>query len=199
MRRAFLIVWLLLPTAAAAYHFGPGQERLKLDDVAHSLSLAQQHVAAEQWREAIAKYDDALSQLPADRFQEGQQIRLERAKARMLAQQLPQAHEELKVLVDELEGEASTTENGTLLSSARESLANAQYYMTWLMRLEGQPREVWEPEIESSRQLYRLLAEEAESAVDHELAVRRMKDLESAVRLARMDLSELQGLPLPSQ
>jgi hypothetical protein len=71
--------------------------------------------------------------------------------------------------------------------------------MTWLMRLEGEPRETWEPEIESARQTYRLLAEQAETSSDPVQAKKSCEDLAASIRLARMELSELQGLPLPSQ
>jgi len=71
--------------------------------------------------------------------------------------------------------------------------------MTWLMRLEGKPTEDWEPEIESSRQHYRLLAEKAEDSGDAKSAETRKQDLEAAIRLARMELSELQALKIPSQ
>ncbi len=63
------------------------------------------------------------------------------------------------------------------------------------MRLEGAPREEWEPRIESARQTFKQLAGDASGAARQEA----QEDLESAIRLARMDLSELQGLPLPSQ
>ena len=115
----------------------------------------------------------------------------------MLAKQLPVAHQDLAGLVDELKDDARA--DPKLLAEARSALANAQYYMTWLMRLEGLPREAWEPEIEAARQTYRLLAEQAASAGDEKAASRNRDDLESAIRLARLDLGELQGLPLPSQ
>ena len=71
--------------------------------------------------------------------------------------------------------------------------------MTWLMRLEGMPEEEWMPEIEAARQHYTQLTLDAEKIGDTELAVRSAEDLESTIRLARMDLGELQALPLPSQ
>jgi hypothetical protein len=77
---------------------------------------------------------------------------------------------------------------------ARGALASAQYYAGWLMRLEGAPSEEWLQPVENARQNFRLLAEEtkdARTARDYE------KNLEAAIRLARMDLSELQGMPLP--
>jgi hypothetical protein len=78
-------------------------------------------------------------------------------------------------------------------------MANSQYYITWLMRLEGHTQEVWEPEIETARQTYKLLAEQAQAKGDTTAVKKHTEDLEAAIRLARMDLGELQGLPLPSQ
>lgn len=67
------------------------------------------------------------------------------------------------------------------------------------MRLEGLSREEWEPHIESARQHYKLLAESASDEGTPQLVLQHQKDLESTIRLARMDLGDLQGLPLPSQ
>ena len=57
---------------------------------------------------------------------------------------------------------------------------------------------MWEPEIEAARQNYKLVAARAEQAGNAELAATETENLEAALRLARMDLTELQGLPLPS-
>ena len=197
MRMLLLIGWLMLPAGLAAYHYGPGQEQLRLDDVAALLSEADRHAAAEEWADAAELYDKALRLLPADRVQDSRRIRLEKAKAQMLARQLPEAHADLKALVDELT--RADKGDAKLLAESQSALANSQYYMTWLMRLEGQPRDMWEPEIEAARQTYRMLAEQAESRGDAKASRKCEEDLESAVRLARMDLGELQGLPLPSQ
>jgi hypothetical protein len=197
MRVLVLIGWLMVPVVVAAYHYGPGQEQLRLDDAAAMLRQADRHAASEEWADAAQRYDDALRLLPADRVREARRIRLERAKAQMLAKKLPEAHADLKALVEELKQDEKT--EPTLLAEARSTLANSQYYMTWLMRLEGQSRDVWEPEIEAARQTYRLLAEQSEATADATAARKHAEDLESAVRLARLDLSELQGLPLPSQ
>jgi hypothetical protein len=71
--------------------------------------------------------------------------------------------------------------------------------MTWLMRLEGSPRTEWEPEIQAARQNYKLLAEDALALGDTSATERGREDLESAIKLERMELKDLQGLPLPSQ
>jgi hypothetical protein len=197
MRTFLLVAWLMVPVIVGAWHYGPGQEHMLLDDVASVLKQADQYVAQQEWAEAVDRYDEALRMLPAENTRESRRIRLERAKAQMFARKLPEANADLKILVDELKEDEGA--HPRLLAEARDALANSQYYMTWLLRLEGQPRDLWEPEIEASRQTYRLLAEHADAKGDAESAKKHREDLESAIRLARMDLSELQGLPLPSQ
>jgi hypothetical protein len=197
MRIVVLVGWLMIPVGVAAYHYGPGQEQLLLDEAGRNLAEADRHVAAKEYAEAVEKFDEALRVLPAGRTREARGIRVERAKAQMLARKLPEAHEDLKAVVEEMTADKSA--DPKLLSEAQSALASSRYYMTWLMRLEGMPRDAWEPEIEAARQTYRMLAEEAESQGDNTLAGQCRHDVESAIRLARMDLSELQGLPLPSQ
>jgi hypothetical protein len=197
MRALILVAWLMIPVGLGIWHYGPGQEHLQLDEVGGILAQADHLAAAGEWTDAAAQYDEALRRLPADRVAESQRIRLERAKAWMNAKQLPSAHADLQTLVEELKSDAKA--DPRFVNDARAALANSQYYMTWLMRLEGQPREMWEPEIESARQTYRLLAEDSMAKGDADGIKKNREDLESSIRLARMDLSELQGLPLPSQ
>ena len=112
----------------------------------------------------------------------------------MLNKQLPTARQDLAKLVTDLDDDEAAPQK--LRDAARSALANARYYMTYLMKLEGLPDTAWEPEIEAARQEYKLLAT---SAANSELAKRSADDLESAIRLARMDPAELYGLPIPSQ
>jgi len=197
-RILLLTGWLLLGVAGAVAHLvGPGVERQKMDLVAKHVRAAENAAAAGEYAAAVEAYNEALKALPECRNAEGRQIRVERAKAQMLAHQLPDAHADLKLLVDDLA--ADPTADPKLLAEARSVMANSQYYVTWLMRLEGLGRDTWEPEVEAARQTYKLLAEEAERRGDATAAQRHREDLESAVRLARMELADLQGLPLPSQ
>jgi hypothetical protein len=196
MRMLLLLGWLLLPIGFGIWHYGPGQDYQTLDDVSDLLARADERAKSEEWAKAVELYDEALKRLPPSKVAEARRIRLEKAKAQMMAAGLPEALADLRTLTDELQGESADRK---LLAEARSALAQAHYYMTWLMRLEGLPRDVWEPEIEASRQTYRLLAEEAAAKGDDKAAGKHREDVESAVRLARMELSELQGLPLPSQ
>ena len=197
MRSLVLLGWLMVPVAFGAYHYGPGQEKLRLDDVGRALQAADRLAADEDWSAAIARYDAALAQLPEGRLDEARRIKLQRAKVRMQDRQLPEAYADLSELVDQLEDDKAA--DPRLRDDAREAFANSQYYMTWLMRLEGLPNAEWEPEIDGARQSYRLLAEQAEARGDRAKAEDLREDLESAIRLARLDLDELQGLDLPSQ
>lgn len=200
MRTILLFSWLVLPIAGAAYHYGPGQERLVLDDVASLVAGAETAVADEDWATAVERYDEALKQLPGDRVATARRLRLERAKAQMLDAKLPTARRELEDLVRELERTAGDdTADATLLHESRQALANSQFYLTWLMRLEGKQRAEWEPQIEAARQNYRLLAEAAEADGETAAARHHREDLETAIRLARLEIQDLQGLPLPSQ
>jgi len=211
MRRFLLCLWLLIPVAAGAYHFGPGQDRMALDEASRLMASADAHAteaarlaategdlaATSSWARAESDYSEALALLPRDRLHERRSLSLERSKCRMFLSELPEATGDLQGLVDEMLADDDADQG--LLSDARHTLGNANYYMTWLMRLEGRARNEWEPRIEASRQTFRLLAEQAQADGDETLRGAALEDLESAVRLARMDLTELQGLPLPSQ
>ncbi len=197
MRTLAIVGWLMIPVIAGAYHYGPGQDQLALDDVARTLAYADERVVEGDYAEASKYYTDALNLLPDDHESDARRIRLERAKANLNASNLPDAHLDLETLVEEMKADPNA--DAGLLNEAREALANTQYYVTWLMRLEGFGREEWEPEIEAARQTYTLLAEHAEADGDQETAERHLEDLESAIRLARMDLGELEGLDLPKQ
>ena len=201
MRRLMIAGWLLLPVGAWAYHEGPDQDGVLLDQVDAELAAARAATEAEDWALAVEHYDAALKGLPGldtpALERSARRIRLSAAKAKLAASDLIAARSELSGLVEELTPLESS--EGAMLDEAREGLANAQYYYTWLMRLEGYPREEWEPEVEVARQSYRLLAERASTRGDEAAARTHMEDLESSIKLARLDLEELQGLPLPSQ
>jgi len=212
MKRLFIATWLTLPVAAYAYHMGPGQDHLRLDEAATLIASADAHAAeavrltaAEgeiaargEWFDAEAEYAEALSLMPGERVENVRRIKLERAKAQMNISKLPDANAALAGLVAELLDDPNG--DPALLADTQRTFATSQYYLTWLLRLEGAAREDWEPHIDSARQTFKLLASQAEATeTEGSELLKAREDLESAIRLARMDLSELQGLPLPSQ
>jgi len=197
MRSAILLVWLFLPLGGWIYHAGPGQDLMKLDEVDGFLDRADTAVAKQDWVAAIKNYNKALAALPAEEVHASRHIRLALNQARMMHKDLPKSRAALTKLVDEMVADKAA--DPELLTEARKAQACSQYYMTWLMRLEGYARAEWEPEIDAARQNYRLLAEQAEDTGKQAKAKHCLEDLESAVKLARIDLEELQGIPLPSQ
>ena len=197
MRSLLIVAWLFLGLGGAIFHFGPGQHQVEIDRVATVLNDARANVDAEQYAEAVNGFEEVLGSLPAEKVTESRAIKLEKAKAQMLAAQLPEARQSLESLLNEVT--ADETVDLRFESEVRAALASSQYYMTWLMRLEGLPEEQWKPEIEAARQHYTQLTKIADQVNDADLETRSHEDLESAIRLARMDISELQGLPLPNQ
>lgn len=120
-------------------------------------SLARQAaVASDSGDHAVAAvhYAEALASLPEDHLGDRFQLRLALAQSQMLAKQLPESHVALQSLMDEIEQASPDELDPNLIKETRNTLANAEYYMTWLLRLEGKPTEEWEPEIESARQHY---------------------------------------------
>ena len=184
MRKILLVGWLVLPIGAWAYHEGPGQDRVALEATDAVMVAAHQAASDGDWKLAIREYEAALESLPKDpdAYDEriAQRLQIELNKARMQSQGLIEARDELATLVEQMQAEPSS--DAALLRDARQALARAQFYKTWLMRLEGLDRKVWEPEIEAARQNWRLLAEQAGTAAEKTL---HQEDLEAAVRLAR--------------
>jgi hypothetical protein len=197
MRLLLLLGWLLLPVGFLVWHRGPGQVRVRSEKAGKVLAQADRHAAAGEWADAIKGYDEALRLLPAEKVEAARSVRLARARAQMQNKQLLAAHDGLKALCAEMQADPKA--DRALLAQARSALAQSHYYVTWLMRLRGSPSEEWGPEIESARQAYRLLAEQAGERGDEKARRRHEEDLEAAVRLARMSLEELAGQPVPAQ
>lgn len=192
MRKTLLIiVWLLVPVVLLAYHFGPGQSRLAQDRAASRIHEARAFEAGDHWPEAVEAWADALAATPESNAEARLRVRLAHANARMYIGELPEAMEEIDTLLTEAR---DLKADPALEREIRSLLGSAQYYAAWLMRLESAPVEEWLLQAEGARQHFRLLAEQTAGT---SAAETYEKNLESTIRLERMDLSELQGLPLP--
>ena len=70
MKRALIALWLILPVAAYAYHMGPGQDLMRLDQAAALIESADLHVAEAQRiaaDESIAELTDGLNEAATER------------------------------------------------------------------------------------------------------------------------------------
>ncbi len=195
MKKNLLIfLWALAPVALLAYHFGPGQAGLAREEAKANIQAALDFEAKKQWQQAIDSYNDALAALPDTETAKRQQLQLARANARIYVGELPEAMLSMEHLLDE----TARGDDSELESKIRSSLASAQYYTGWLMRLELAEKEEWKEPLEKARQNFRLLAEQT-AKTDAKASEDHQKNLEAVVRLARMDLSEVQALPLPKK
>ena len=193
-KNLFILLWALAPVALLAYHYGPGQNELAREDAKASIQAALDFEAGQQWQQAIAAYNEALATLPDTETAKRQQLQLARANARIYIGELPEA----MLAMEHLLNETAKGSNSNLESKVRSSLASAQYYTGWLMRLELAEKKEWKEPLEKARQNFRLLAEQT-AKTDAKASGDHQKILEAVVRLARMDLSEVQALPLPKK
>jgi hypothetical protein len=82
---------------------------------------------------------------------------------------------------------------------ARELTGRMHYYAAWVMRLEGARRELWLEEAELARQNFRMLAESGMTEGDQSFTRTQQNNLEAAVKLQRMSMTELMARPLPEE
>lgn len=194
MRSLLIAAWLVgVPCGLAAWHWGPGQEGLALDRADDLLREAERLARAGAHAEAAAKWEEALRATPPGEVAATRRARLEQARAELLSGGLFTARTALEALLDEVQADPAA-EPG-FVREVRAALAGSQFYVTWLLKLEGTAREEWEPEIEAARQNYALLVEQAAAEPER---TARQGDLEAAVRLALRDPEELRGLPIPT-
>lgn len=197
MIRALILLVILSPIAAVAWHFGPGQSQLAFDRAQILVNRAEAARENEQWEQAVALLDEALNALPEEETPttkaRQQQILFAQAKAKVQSGQILEGEEQLALLLEELEGGSDQE----MLAAVRHELGTTGYYIAWLMRLEGATAEEWKPEADRARQHFRLLAEQAGPSDDEPTAFH--KNLEAVIRLEQMDLSELKAKPLPKK
>ncbi|MEZ5302505.1 MAG: hypothetical protein R3F11_18005 [Verrucomicrobiales bacterium] len=195
-RKLFIALWIIAPAGLLAFHYGPGQKAMQQDELAAAIKRAQEAKASEDWVSAVQAYQTALGLAPAENTELRARLQLAAADARIYTGQLPEAMADMQGLMDELEQSGAAQE---LIDETRGELSAARYYAGWLIRLEGGEKDDWMPQVDAARQGFRLLAESAEAKGDAKSAEEHQKNLESAIRLARMDLSELKALPLPKK
>lgn len=193
MKRYLALLWLLLPLPVVVLHFTRGQEWLELDQARVLVKQGEAAEKVEDWEAASQAYIEA-SKLVATK-DPNMKLRLDLAQVR--------THFRKGEALDAIDQSESLLNDPTFgqmpvefRQEARELSGRIHYFAAWVMRLEGAQRELWMEEAELSRQNYRLLAEEFSSS---ENPTTHQKDLESAVQLQRLSLTELMGRPLPKE
>ncbi len=224
MKKYLILLWLIAPVAFLYFHFQWGPKFLFEQEIAKRLSHAQSLEQEQNWKGAIKQYNDILTLIRQSILDDQKQqlqtnsnnnqaptkqdnsltnkellethIELMRAKAMTNTQQLTNATNLLEQLIANLDQHQHT---GTLTDEVRCNLAICQYYITWHMRTEGMLRSDWLPEIESSRQIFKFLANKYAAANLQQQAQDMQKNLEAAIRLKHMALPSLKAMQLPDK
>jgi hypothetical protein len=190
MKRKFLLLWLLLPVPVIALHYGPGQRWLTRDDAGRLIVKARAAESRGSFSEAAACYLEAASKLGHDDGPAMTRCQIAAARARVADGDATDALEKMDAILDAKDFELQPAD---VQREARDLYASTSYYSAWVMRLEGAPHDEWSAIAEDARQQLRMIAE-SKSSSDGDAPD---KNLEAAVRLERMSLSELMAKPLP--
>jgi hypothetical protein len=222
MKRWLLLLWLLLPLPVVVWHFGPGQRWLARDRV-HT--LVRQARAAEQradWAAAEGSYRDAAAALGQGDARLKMELDLALVRTRFRQGGAVEAIDGAQSILTDPRFPSMPPD---LQQEARELAGRIHYYAAWVMRLEGAQRDLWMEAAELARQNFRMLAEDAAPSAKADarpepapaprpapaapaaaastdppaIATSRRTNLETAVRLQRMSLTELMARPLPEE
>jgi hypothetical protein len=196
MKRWLLLLWLLLPLPLIVWHYGPGQAWLARDRACSLLGRAQAAESQKKWGEAEGLYREAAGHVGNSdaRLKTQLDVALVRARYRQGG-----AVEALDGIDHILADPAFPQQPAALQQEARELAGRIHYHAAWVMRLEGARRDLWMEEAEMARQNFRLLTEASQAAAQTNYSLLQHTNLESAVRLERMSLTELMARPLPEE
>jgi hypothetical protein len=196
MKRWLLLLWLLVPLPVVVWHYGPGQKWLARDRAQAMINRGQQAEAQKDWATAEGYFREAAALVgnSDDRLKMQLDVALVRTRYRQGA------------AVDAIDGidrilaDASFhRQPAAQQREARELAGRIHYHAAWVMRLEGAQRDLWLEEAELARQNFRLLTEASMAAGHEAYSAVQQTNLETAVRLQRMSLTELMARPLPEE
>ena len=193
MKRFLSLLWLLLPLPLVVLHFSHGQQWMARDDARALVLRAEAAEKAGDWAGADQAYREAAVLVGSE--DPALKLRLDLAQTRTRFRS-GAAVEAIDLSEQLLNDPALATMPPEFRDEARELSGRIHYFAAWVMRLEGAGRELWMEQAELARQNYRLLVEHPAKSVAGDS---RQQDLESAVQLQRLSLTELMGRPLPQE
>jgi hypothetical protein len=196
MKRWFLLLWLLAPLPVIVWHYGPGKKWLARDRASALVRRGEKAEARQQWAEAENCYREAAGHMGHSDPRVKTRLDVAMVRARYRQGGAVEAMDGIdRVLTDS----TFQAQPADLQREARELAGRIHYYAAWIMRLEGAQRDLWMEEAELARQNFRLLTENSLAAAKTNYAHLQQTNLENAVRLERMSLTELMGKPLPEE
>ena len=195
MKKFLLLLWLLLPLPVLVMHFGRGQQWLAQDHAHDRIIRAQAAEKSGDWQLADTLYREAAKDLAGNPVM---RLRLDLAQTRARFH-LGDAMAAIDMSTKLFDDPVMTTMPVDFQREARDLTGRIHYFAAWVMRLEGASRELWMEEAELARQNFRLLAEQNPGTIPPDASRHQQEDLESAVQLQRLSLTELMARPLPKE
>jgi hypothetical protein len=196
MKRWLLLVWILIPLPVIVWHFGGGQEWLARDRAHGLLREAQQAERRQAWPEAEMFYKEAANHVKSSEPHVRTQVEIALARTRYRQGGAVDSIDLIdRVISDRNFGKQPAAQQ----REARELAGRIHYYAAWVLRLEGAQRDLWMEEAELARQNFRMLSEQTLAVGQTNYSLLQQTNLESAVRLQRMSLTELMARPLPEE
>lgn len=195
MRKHLVLAWLLLPLPVVVLHYGRGQQWLardRADDLVREARAAEQ---AGDWKLADERYREADKAIGSQDREMKLRLDLARVRTSLHLGEAMAAIDGVDRLLDDSTMKLMPVE---FRDEARAMAGRIHYYAGWVMRLEGAKRELWMEEAELSRQNFRLLSEQSADR-PAEVSAKQREDLEAAVQLQRLSLTELMARPLPKE
>jgi len=196
MRKYLVLLWLLLPLPIVVLHYGRGQQWLARDIAHDFIKKAEAAEKSGDYRLADELYGSADKTIGTQDRDLKLRLDLARVRTRFGMGEAVAAIDGVDKLLDDA---AMVDMPAEFQQEARQLSGRIHYYAGWVMRLEGAKRELWMEEAELSRQNFRLLSEQASPQTPPDESRKQHEDLESAVQLQRLSLTELMARPLPKE
>jgi hypothetical protein len=193
MKRYLALFWLMLPLPLIVLHYSHGQQWMARDDARSLVARAEAAEKSGDWSAADAAYREAAALVGSGDPALKLRLDLAQTRTRFRSGAAVEAIDLSEQLLNDA-GLASMPPE--FRDEARELSGRIHYFAAWVMRLEGAGRELWMEQAELARQNYRLLVENPARPTSEE---NRRRDLESAVQLQRLSLTELMARPLPKE
>ena len=196
MKKYLILFWLLLPLPVVVLHFGRGQQWLALDQAYALVKKAESAEKQEDWPQAGRFYQEAAKL--AGMENRDLKLRLDLAQVRT-HYRTGEAVAAIDLVDKLLDDDGMKAMPADFQRESRELAGRIHYYAAWVLRLEGASRDLWMEEAELSRQNFRFLTEKSASQGAEDYSTKQQENLESAVELQRLSLTELMARPLPKE
>ncbi len=193
MAKLLLVVWLAAVGSLVGFAYRGTADEARIRALNAACATAQAHEAADRWMEAMGAWGGAIALCPADHADLEYQLRSEHARAGMKGGQLPAMRTEL---LERIESAPARGVSPSVVDELRALYAKASFDLAWDLRCNGAEDDLWQEAAGAACNHLRLLVQHALLSGSDRITLHQ-KNLERAIRLKRIDTSQLAGMPFP--